>query len=134
MATLQPALQLLETAFNANTRHMPPLSQMDDLKLSEFSAARPFPYISPVTGSAEGYSQFFCFTLGRLSWLLQQVELHIPGMVGEGGRFLKWSSASKSHRIQERATTDALHTAIIFQLNYRSTDMNTTAFLCSNST
>lgn len=61
MATLQPALQLLETAFNANTMHMPPLSQMDDLKLSEFSAAHLFPYISPVTGSAERIQSIHLF-------------------------------------------------------------------------
>lgn len=33
MATHWPALQLLETVFNTNTRHTLPLSQMDDLKL-----------------------------------------------------------------------------------------------------
>lgn len=146
MAPHLPALQLRETAIQANARPTVPLPQMDGLKLSRvFSAAHPFLYISPVTESAEGYCQFICFTLRRLSWRLQQVELHAASENQErprlqpslqshssvyGGRFLKWSSASKSHRIQERVATDAWHAAIIFQLNYRSTDINTTAFLC----
>ena len=146
MASHPSALQLRETAIHTNARPTLPLPQMDGLKLSRvFSAAHPFPYISPVTESAEGYSQFICFTLRCLSWRLQQVELHAASENQErpqlqpslqshssvyGGRFLKWSSASESHRIQERVATDTWHGAIIFQLNYRSADINTTAFLC----
>ena len=54
----------------------------------------------------------------------------------DGGRVevSKMVFSFKESQDPGKSTTGALHTAIIFQLNYRSTDMNTTAFLCSNST
>lgn len=83
------------------------------LKLSwVFCAAHLFPCISPVTESAEGYSQFICFTLRCISWLLRRAELHAETKLQAspaaavynstslftGGRFLNLSSASNSHR------------------------------------
>lgn len=95
--------------------------------------------------SPKGLKSIVCYTRRCISWPLQQAELpaapgssehrgcgrvYNPASLLTGGWFLKQSSASKRHSLQERVATDTLHAAIIFQLNSRSTEINPTAFLC----
>lgn len=147
-ATAHPALQFHETTKppikkTPDTRSL--LHRMDALKQPwVLYAVHLFACSSPVTERAEGYGQFLVlhedafhgnyskqsFTLHRKTRnVLSCSRVYNPTALPSGGRFPKLSSASNSHRTWERVGIDILHAVTIFQLNYWSAGINTTAFL-----